>query len=126
MDEAPRGSGRVLLVDDEPLVLQGTAAMVEDLGYAVVTAGSGPAALALLEAGEAPDVLMTDHAMPGMTGAALAERVAALRPGLPVILATGHAGPWPDGKGPPRLAKPYSLAQLAVALARAVPRRAAE
>jgi CheY-like chemotaxis protein len=121
--EAPRGTGRVLLVDDEALVLQGTAAMIEDLGYEVVTASSAMAALALLEAGEAPAVVVTDHAMPGMTGAVLAGRIAALRPGLPVILATGHAGPWPDGEAPPRLAKPYSLAQLAEALARAVPRR---
>ncbi|NKC33728.1 ATP-binding protein [Falsiroseomonas selenitidurans] len=115
--EAPRGSGCVLLVDDEPLVLESTAAMLADLGYEVLRAESADAALAALAAGAAPFAVVTDHAMPGMTGAELAARLARDRPGLPVILATGHAGPWPEGEGPPRLAKPYSQAMLARALA---------
>ncbi len=123
---APVGTGRVLLVDDEPLVLDSTAALIEELGYEVVTATSGEAALALLEAASDPfRAVVTDFAMPGMTGAALAGRIAALHPGLPVILATGHAGPWPDTPGPQRLAKPYSLAELAMALDSALARAAA-
>jgi PAS domain S-box-containing protein len=124
--ELPRGHGRVLLVDDEPMVLEGTAAMLADLGYEVQTAASAEAALELLSGGAAPFAVVTDHTMPGMTGAELAERLARDRPGLPVILATGHAGPWDDAEGPPRLAKPFSQAQLARALAAMRPRRAAE
>ncbi|MBU8546414.1 MULTISPECIES: ATP-binding protein [Roseomonadaceae] len=115
--EAPRGSGLVLLVDDEPMVLESSAALLSDLGYEVRTADSADAALALLAEGIAPRVMVTDHAMPGMTGAALAARLARERPGLPVILATGHAGPWAEGEGPPRLAKPYTQVQLGRALA---------
>ncbi|SFK98446.1 hybrid sensor histidine kinase/response regulator [Falsiroseomonas stagni] len=123
---APHGTGRVLLVDDEPLVLDSTAALIEELGYEVATATSGEAALAVLDAAAEPfSAVVTDFAMPGMTGAALAGRIAALHPGLPVILATGHAGPWPEGPGPLRLAKPYSLAELAMALDSALARAAA-
>jgi PAS domain S-box-containing protein len=123
---APLGTGRVLLVDDEPLVLDSTAALIEELGYEVTTATSGEQALAMLDAAAEPfRAVVTDFAMPGMTGAALAGRIAALHPGLPVILATGHAGPWPDTPGPLRLAKPYSLAELAMALDSALARAAA-
>ncbi|MBU8540773.1 ATP-binding protein [Falsiroseomonas tokyonensis] len=115
--EAPRGSGQVLLVDDEPLVLESTAALLADLGYEVQTAESAEEALRMLAAGARPVALVTDHAMPGMTGAVLAARLARERPGLPVILATGYAGPWPDGEGPPRLVKPYTQLQLGRALA---------
>jgi PAS domain S-box-containing protein len=124
--EAQRGSGRVLLVDDEALVLESTAALIEDLGYEVIAAASAEAALLLLDGAEPPLVVITDYAMPGMTGAALAARIGALRPGLPVILATGHAGPWPEGEPPLRLAKPFTQSQLAEALAGATARRAAE
>ncbi|WP_439598889.1 PAS domain-containing protein [Falsiroseomonas sp.] len=114
--EAPRGSGRVLLVDDEPLVLESTAALLADLGYEVQTAESAEEALRALAEGAAPRAVVTDHAMPGMTGAVLAARLAQERPGLPVILATGHAGPWPEGEGPLRLVKPYTQEQLGRAL----------
>ncbi|MGK7863932.1 ATP-binding protein [Falsiroseomonas sp. E2-1-a4] len=118
--EVPRGSGLVLLVDDEPLVLESTAALIGDLGYEVQTADSGEAALAALTAGARPVAVVTDHAMPGISGAVLAERLAQDRPGLPVILATGHAGPWPEGDRTPRLTKPYTQSQIAQALAAAL------
>lgn len=121
------GSGVVLLVDDEALVLESTAAMLEDLGYDVLRATAGEAALAMLAAHPEIAVVITDYAMPGMTGAALAARIRERRPGLPVILATGHAGPWPDLAGAPaRLAKPYGMAQLSAALGGALGQRAAE
>jgi PAS domain S-box-containing protein len=111
------GSGAVLVVDDEALVLESTAAMLEELGYDAVPAGSGEAALAVLGARRDIVAVVTDHAMPGMTGAALAARIRQAWPALPVILASGHAGPWPENAElPPRLAKPYSLTQLATAL----------
>jgi CheY-like chemotaxis protein len=104
-------------VDDEALVLESTSAMLEELGYEPVPAESGEAALGLLLARGDLVAVLTDHAMPGMTGLTLAERVRALRPGLPVLLATGHAGAWADDPdAPPRLMKPYGLGQLAAAL----------
>jgi PAS domain S-box-containing protein len=111
------GRGAVLMVDDEALVLESTAAMLEELGYEPVPADSAEAGLARLA--ERPDVVavLTDHAMPGMTGAALAARLRAERPDLPVILASGHAGPWPEAAGViPRLAKPYGLTELSATL----------
>ncbi|PWS38192.1 hypothetical protein DFH01_02515 [Falsiroseomonas bella] len=119
------GRGAVLVVDDEPLVLESTAAMLEELGYEPVPAESAEAALALLDARRDVTAVLTDHAMPGMTGAALAARLRLDHPGLPVILATGYAGGGQEEPGgPPRLAKPYSLAQLSTVLSGAMARAA--
>lgn len=110
---------RILVVDDDPLVLAGTAAMIEDLGHSVLETESGASALALIgEAGEI-DLVVTDHAMPGMTGIELARRLRLIRPELPVILATGYAE-LPAGTdeldGVAKLAKPYRQEDLALAI----------
>ncbi|MCO6418169.1 response regulator [Siccirubricoccus sp. KC 17139] len=107
----------VLLVDDDPLVLASLAEMLADLGHRTVTAASGPEALARLDATARFDLVITDHAMPGMTGLQLAEALARLRPGLPVLLATGYAeldGACPAGLT--CLAKPFSQETLAQAI----------
>ena len=111
----------VLAVDDDDLVLFNTAAMLEDLGHTVIQAASGRAALDALERADRVDLLITDHAMPGLTGAQLAEQTAERWPRLPVILATGYAE-LPSGEGAdlPRLAKPFGQAQLADAIVRAL------
>ncbi|MFH6784269.1 MULTISPECIES: MHYT domain-containing protein [Methylobacterium] len=104
----------VLVVDDDPLVLENSAAMLEDLGHRVVEARSGQEALELMRRARTLDLVLTDHAMPEMTGLQLAARVAAERPGLRVILATGYADLGPDDAlDLPRLAKPYDQATLA-------------
>ncbi|WP_372623996.1 ATP-binding protein, partial [Falsiroseomonas sp.] len=119
--ELEPGRGAVLVVDDEPLVLESTAAMLEELGYDPVCASSAAAALELLHRRSDVALVLTDHAMPGMTGAALALQLMRERPGLPVILATGYAGARGEaGAWPPVLSKPYSLAQLSAALHRAM------
>lgn len=82
---------RVLIVDDDLLVLTGTAALVEDLGHTAIEAHSGLEALDKLAAGVQVDVIITDHAMPNMTGLQLAERIQESHPGLPIIMATGFA-----------------------------------
>ena len=107
------GVQRVLVVDDDPLVLSATAAMVEDLGYQVNEAGSGTEALALLSGGARFDVVLTDQAMPGMTGLQLAAAIHEQYPSLPIILGTGYAQ-LPDGAEArlPRLAKPFSQDSL--------------
>jgi CheY-like chemotaxis protein len=106
--------GTLLLVDDDPLVLASTAAMLEDLGHRVVEAASGAAALERLRAGAAIDLVITDYAMPGMTGLQLAEALRRLRPGLPVLLATGYAELRGEGTAElPRLDKPFEQEALA-------------
>jgi PAS domain S-box-containing protein len=112
----PTPAGRhltILAVDDDALVLINTAAMLEDLGHTVIAASSAAEALELLKARRV-DLVLTDHAMPQMTGLQLADAVAALRPGLPIAIATGFAELPPQAGGQlPRLAKPYSQAELA-------------
>ncbi|WP_052388657.1 response regulator [Belnapia moabensis] len=104
----------VLLVDDDPLVLASTRAMLEDLGHAVLEASSGPEALELLRAGRAADLVITDYAMPGMTGVQLAATIRQHWPGLPVLLATGYAEVPGEGEGAlPRLEKPFDAEALA-------------
>ncbi len=88
--------------------------MLEDLGHTVIQASSGEAALRALAGAETIDLVITDHAMPRMTGAQLARRVAAERSGLPIVLATGYAElPSGEGAGLARLAKPFGQRQLA-------------
>jgi CheY-like chemotaxis protein len=82
---------RLLLVDDDALVREVLAGQLEELGYRVTRAHSGPVALARLDAGEAPDIMITDYAMPGMNGAVLLAEARRRRPRLPVLLLTGFA-----------------------------------
>jgi CheY-like chemotaxis protein len=113
---APSGArtGTILMVDDDELVAASTAAMLEDLGYAVVTRHSAKDALEALSSGTVPDLLLTDQAMPVMTGVELAAQVRRLRPGLPILLATGFAElSGSDMHGLAKLTKPFSQAELA-------------
>ncbi|TCZ64806.1 ATP-binding protein [Roseicella aquatilis] len=114
-DAVPAAPARILVVDDDPLIGRSTADMLEDLGHTVVAAGGGAQALALLGQGIGVDLLVTDYAMPGMTGLELARAARLLRPGLPVVLASGFADLSNDAAPPdlPRLAKPYQQDQLA-------------
>jgi signal transduction histidine kinase len=108
----------VLLVDDEELVRVGTAEMLTDLGYSVVQASSGVAALAVLRDGEADvDVLVTDHLMPGMSGAELVREARSLLPKLPALLVTGYTNLTHGEAEIPRLAKPFRQAELAARVA---------
>jgi signal transduction histidine kinase/ActR/RegA family two-component response regulator len=120
-DEQARAEHRtctVLLVEDDALVMTGTAAMLEDLGHTVVEASSAEAALRILRDDTSIDLVVTDHAMPGMTGLELAERIRAEWPTMPILLASGHAE-MPDrtGLALPRLNKPFGRDELAQAIA---------
>lgn len=108
---------RVLVVDDDALILMSTAAMIEDLGHEVIEASSGRDALEVLRTGNKIDLLITDFSMPKMNGAQLASAAREMLPHLPILLATGYAE-LPSGQGPgiPRLAKPYQQEQLAEAI----------
>ena len=113
---------RILFVDDDLLIAGSTVALLEDLGHEVVEVHSAREALQLLEQGLATDLLITDHAMPGMTGVELAREARRQRPQLPILLATGFA----ESEGVKvvdvdRLAKPYTQDQLAAEIARLLP-----
>jgi signal transduction histidine kinase len=108
----------ILIVDDDPMVAATTAAMLEDLGHSVLVVSSGPLALNVVRSDARIDLVVTDYAMPGMTGAELAKHIRQVRPGLPIILATGYADlPNADDPGLPRLAKPYRRDEMARLLA---------
>jgi DNA-binding NtrC family response regulator len=83
-------AARILIVDDEPDMLESCSRILSRQGYACVTAGDGRAALALLER-EDPDLLLTDFKMPEMDGLELLRRAHELDSALPVILLTGFA-----------------------------------
>ncbi len=131
-DDAPEGSGpdvetaraagtTVLLVDDEDLVRATTADMLADAGYRVSEASSAYQALQMLEAGVDAEVLVTDYAMPGMTGAELLRKARRLRPELAVLMITGYATAVDRDAGRvARLAKPYRRGDLARAVAGAI------
>ena len=84
-------SASILLVDDDNAVREVTAALLRELGYEVLEAGSGGAALDLLEREARLDLMLVDFAMPGMSGAEVARRVRAKRPALPILFITGFA-----------------------------------
>ena len=109
----------ILLVDDDALIAMSAADMLEDLGHEVLQAASGARALEILRSERRVDLMLTDYAMPKMTGAQLAVAARALRPGLPILLVTGYAElPAGSGIDLPRLGKPYQQAQLAAAVAK--------
>ncbi len=109
----------ILVVDDDALIAMSTVDMLTDLGHTVLEANAGPPALDVLRGNQDIDLLVTDYAMPDMTGAELACEAHRIRPDLPVLLVTGYAD-LPDGAiiDVPRLAKPYTQQQLAMAVAK--------
>ncbi|AMW83671.1 Two-component hybrid sensor and regulator [Pseudomonas yamanorum] len=108
----------ILLVDDDPLVLISTGAMLEDLGHHVVAAADGHAALAFLAQGTRFDLVITDMAMPDMTGIELAGNIEALYPKLPIILSSGFAEISLNLKTTlTRLPKPFDQSALAKVIA---------
>ena len=112
--EAAGGNGqRVLLVDDDPLVLVSTQAMLEDAGYLVEVASSGEQALAVLgQCAEQIAYLITDHLMPGMCGPELASRARELYPDLRVLLASGYEDAEAGASGITHLGKPFNRREL--------------
>jgi CheY-like chemotaxis protein len=110
------GAGTVLLVDDEELVRASTGGMLGDLGYRVVEAESGEAALALVAQGLKPDLLVTDQLMPGLSGTDLAVRLRETMGELPVLVVSGYADLESLSPSFPHLSKPFRQAELAAAL----------
>jgi PAS domain S-box-containing protein len=112
---------KVLVVDDDVLVAMNTTAMLEDLGHEAIEVHSGRHALDALEGVNGFDIVITDQAMPQMTGSQLASAARAKWPGLPVILATGYAElPEDADRTLIRLNKPFMQTDLERALQQAV------
>ena len=122
-DAAARAPGTgplsIMVVDDDQLVREGTAALLEDLGHSVVEAGSGAEALELLRARRPIELVITDQAMPGMNGAELAEAIAREFPSVKLILASGYSESDDPGEelAVPRLSKPYTQSEAAGVIA---------
>ena len=106
----------ILAVDDDPLVLANTAALLEDLGHRVTAVDGGEAALGILRTNQAFDILVSDQMMPGMTGTQLAKIVQAEKPDLPVLLVSGYAELAEEGRPLNTLAKPFTQQTLSVAI----------
>jgi CheY-like chemotaxis protein len=107
----------ILLIDDEEIVRTATAEMIRDLGHDVIEAAGGAEALGKLAAGLRVDAVITDYKMPRINGAELSRRVNAIRPGVPILIITGYTGTTEDILKLPRLAKPFTQGDIALALA---------
>ncbi|MGH9895732.1 MAG: ATP-binding protein, partial [bacterium] len=117
--EAPSGQEVVLVVEDDESVQQTIVAMLQSLGYRVLTAGDGPSALKVFEANGQIDLLLTDVIMPGkLNGPALAREVIKRQPTVRVLYMSGYtenafASGGPQGTEIDWLAKPFTKADLA-------------
>ncbi|MES2288465.1 MAG: PAS domain S-box protein [Pseudomonadota bacterium] len=112
---------KILAVDDDALVLMNTVALLEDLGHRVMEASSGLEALEIFRREPDIDLVITDQAMPAMTGVQFATTALSERPGVPFILATGY-GEMPDGAliKMSKLGKPFRQQDLERSIAAAV------
>jgi two-component system, OmpR family, response regulator len=116
METPATPSGRILVVDDEPLVCDSFKRMLVYCGHEVETVGSGAEALALLEQ-EKFDLIVIDYAMPGMKGDELAGRIKTRMTNQPIIMITASAEMLQSSGNPLLgvdcvLGKPFPLEQL--------------
>jgi PAS domain S-box-containing protein len=116
---------KVLLVDDHEGVRTTTAALLRDLGHSVAEASDGAGVLSLLRGDPGCcELLITDYAMPHVSGAEVIRQARALRPGLPAVIITGYADAQSISRRPEDvlvLAKPFTADQLTAAVAASVP-----
>jgi PAS domain S-box-containing protein len=115
------GTGVVLVVEDDAAVRATTSGMLEDLGYSVLSADTGNAALRIIQADTALDLVFSDVVMPdGMSGVELARQIGNLRPELPILLTSGHTAhrvlPEISTGELVLLKKPFSQADLSIAI----------
>ncbi len=112
-----RTGATILVVDDDALISMSTVDMIEDLGHHAIEANSGDEAIALLKQNAAIDLVLTDLSMPRMNGTELARQVMKMRPGLPILVASGYADLTAgEEMNLPRIAKPFHQDQLAIEL----------
>jgi len=109
-------TARILLVDDDDMVRETVAEQLEDLGFTVLVASSGTEAVALLQADEMVDALVTDLSMPQMDGVTTIQKARALRPQLLCFLLTGYGAALAAGDTFTLIRKPVSAHSLAVCI----------
>jgi signal transduction histidine kinase len=121
--EIPGGRETILIVEDNDLVLSYTVSALEELGYKVLQAEDGPAAMEIICGPERIDLLFSDVVMPKqMSGVDLARKARERRPGLKVLLTSGYSRDEGERLGGPHpsefryIAKPYQASDLAVCL----------
>ncbi|BBD97081.1 hybrid sensor histidine kinase/response regulator [Sphingobium amiense] len=114
-----RAQGKVLLVDDNALVRHATREMLTDIGYEVVDVDQAELALGMMEAGFRPDILVTDHVMPGMSGVELALRVRVDHPHVALLIISGYQGIDLIAPDIVRLSKPFRCGHLQASIAAA-------
>lgn len=110
-------SGALLLVDDDELVRIGTAEMLRDIGYKVCDVASAEEALDVWRGGFRPEVVITDHLLPGMNGLELAEIILQDRSDQKIVIASGYGLPAQVKREFPILVKPFLQSELRAALA---------
>lgn len=105
---------KILMVDDDAPILDVVSEALADEGYAVITAANGDEALEKIRNDAGIDILFSDVVMPGISGVELAKQAAAVRPGLKIMLASGHAESWIEGlpQNVDFIAKPYRLGEI--------------
>ena len=87
-----KGTGHILLIDDEANLLHMNSWIIKDLGYEVTAKNNGVEALETFKASPDDfDLIITDMTMPKMTGTQLAKHILDIRPGMPIIICTGHS-----------------------------------
>jgi CheY-like chemotaxis protein len=107
----------IIVAEDDPIVLENTAAMLEEKGHRVLQAASGEGAMRILHSDSTIDLVLTDYAMPGMSGLQLARAIRLEWPDMPLILATGYAElPATAGVSVQRLNKPFTETALTDAI----------
>ncbi|HVT43893.1 MAG TPA: response regulator [Thermoanaerobaculia bacterium] len=105
--------GRILLIEDDAAVAAGLEALLESVGAEVHVCDAGLLAEAAVRSFE-PDLVLIDIGLPDLDGREVARRVAAIRPGLPLILMSGHLRMFSDHQHPALgfLTKPFALEDL--------------
>ena len=120
------GSGTILVVDDEELVLRMGETILTDFGYKVITAANGQKALALLSRDDIKvDLVLTDLVMPGMGGRELVEKIRQLAPKLKILCMSGYLMPADKEAVSAYLQKPFSSSELLAKVKFALNRAAA-
>ena len=111
----------ILVVEDEILIRFILADSLRDIGFQVLEAGDGDEGLQILNSGQVIDLIVTDVRMPGeVDGMELTRRSKSLAPGRPVIVCSAHLYECEAFPADEFLAKPYSIAALAEAIARLI------
>jgi signal transduction histidine kinase len=117
--EGEISQGKVFLIDDNVLVRSSTREMLADLGYEVTEFADAGLAIAMLDEGFRPDIVITDHIMPGMTGAELALRLRVDHPEIAILIISGYEGIDLIAPDIVRLSKPFRQGHLKASIAAA-------